>query len=576
MTTRVAFSDVSSSAPTSFASCWREQSSRGDKTAETQTDARLFRFAETETQSGLATEVVQDQVKSKHEGLTLLDHFCKLHPDRPREEWREGIARGKVTVDCDVVTNVDAPVSKDFFIEYVNVSSDKETQTTPLGPWTAPSSSSSSSSNSSRRRNQQRGDGKGGDDEGDDAYNDDDYEEYEGDEKQGESKGGEHGLLSSLSAPLRRLAKIMQKELEASSSSSAFQGYRLQDRGAAQQDDASTEAAYLQCLTVDLEKHRVLFPDWAKAKHSAGKVSRCVLSRNRERLYDVDFDDGARLQGVREEQVRLLGEPPLDARQGQGQGRSGAATSSQLREGVRVHARHVFKSTGRATGGGAGQGVTKYLPGRIVKAKAGGRFDVDCEGGAVSLQDVPQAEILVGGLSDGAVVECRRPAKQHLQATCVSWNATGSLLASSYGRTNVSGWCDAPGAVCVWSLFAKGFRPDNPDFVLDHSSCLLCVSFHPLQPSLVAAGSFSGEVVVWDLSSSSSSDSFAAPAVSPIAEHVHMEPVVGVSWVRDPAGEGFLLSSAGADGKVLFWTMQNRLAHPVLGFALSKGKTARK
>jgi WD40 repeat protein len=128
----------------------------------------------------------------------------------------------------------------------------------------------------------------------------------------------------------------------------------------------------------------------------------------------------------------------------------------------------------------------------------------------------------------------------------------------------------------VWSLFAKGFRPDNPDFVLDHSSCLLCVSFHPLQPSLVAAGSFSGEVVVWDLSSSSSSDSFTAPAVSPIAEHVHKEPVVGVSWVRDPTGEGFLLSSAGADGKVLFWTMQNRLAHPVLGFTLSKGKTSRK
>ena len=42
------------------------------------------------------------------------------------------------------------------------------------------------------------------------------------------------------------------------------------------------------------------------------------------------------------------------------------------------------------------------------------------------------------------------------------------------------------------NIFGRTFTPENPDFVLDHTSCLTCVSYHPLVPSLVAAGSFIG------------------------------------------------------------------------------------
>jgi len=116
MTTRaVMFSDVGCKSSIEFMSCW--QGSADVAEAGCQTPKELFRFSETETQSGIATQVVQDQVSGKNDGLTLLEHFCKLHPKQPREVWREGIARGKVTVDCDVITNVDAPVSTEFFIE---------------------------------------------------------------------------------------------------------------------------------------------------------------------------------------------------------------------------------------------------------------------------------------------------------------------------------------------------------------------------------------------------------------------------------------------------------------------------
>jgi len=62
-------------------------------------------------------------------------------------------------------------------------------------------------------------------------------------------------------------------------------------------------------LSVDLEKKKVVYPDWSTAKHRPGRIAKCVLTRNRERVYDVDFEDSSvRLTGVREEHIRLVGE----------------------------------------------------------------------------------------------------------------------------------------------------------------------------------------------------------------------------------------------------------------------------
>jgi WD40 repeat protein len=101
------------------------------------------------------------------------------------------------------------------------------------------------------------------------------------------------------------------------------------------------------------------------------------------------------------------------------------------------------------------------------------------------------------------------------------------------------------GAVCTWSIFNREFNPAVPDLVLDHTICIMCLRFHPTSPSLVAAGSFNGEVLVWDLNHSDS-----PIAISPIAEAGHSEPVMAVDWVRDPSSDRFLLGSVGADGKV--------------------------
>ncbi|GMF13242.1 unnamed protein product [Phytophthora lilii] len=132
-----------------------------------------------------------------------------------------------------------------------------------------------------------------------------------------------------------------------------------------------------------------------------------------------------------------------------------------------------------------------------------------------------------------------------LSCTGVSWNATGSVIAVAYGRFDHSGWCNYRSALCLWN------------------SGLMCVAFHPQNPSIVAAGSFNGEVFVWD----------TEPVdyrfySSGIGDYFHREPVTKVAWVYDIQTADYNIASVSGDGKILFWRVKDKLAFPVEGYAM--------
>ncbi|KAG8447984.1 hypothetical protein GDO86_015184 [Hymenochirus boettgeri] len=87
-----------------------------------------------------------------------------------------------------------------------------------------------------------------------------------------------------------------------------------------------------------------------------------------------------------------------------------------------------------------------------------------------------------------------------LQVTSVSWNSTGSVVACSYGRLGDGDWSTEKSYVCTWNLDRRGFLPNHPDTVIDVQSSVMCLAFHPLQPSLIAGGLYNGEVLLWDTS----------------------------------------------------------------------------
>ena len=353
------------------------------------------------------------------------------------------------------------------------------------------------------------------------------------------------------------------KELEENYSSKAFDQYEVST------SDASDEVVLWKTLSVDLEKKKVVFPDWATAKHYPGSIATCCVTRNKERLYDIDYDDGVRLTGVREEHIRWLS--TADKRNGRQNQRSNSSSgankssdgkktdrraglAARISEGMRVHAKVVFKS-----------GVEKFVPARVTKVHRGGTYDIESEGSKtehnVGIED------LMLGLEDGDIIEARRPNKVQLQCTAVSWNSTGSTLVSSYGREDIVGWCDFPGAVCTWNVFGKNFDPTNPDFTLDHNSCIMCIKCHPSQPAVIVGGSFNGEILVWDLSLPEQ-----LFAISPITEHGHKEPVLDVDWLYDPVAAEWVIASVSADGRVLLWSMSNKLLHPIKGALLTSKK----
>uniref|UniRef100_A0A8D0F0B3 Dynein 2 intermediate chain 2 n=1 Tax=Strix occidentalis caurina TaxID=311401 RepID=A0A8D0F0B3_STROC len=139
---------------------------------------------------------------------------------------------------------------------------------------------------------------------------------------------------------------------------------------------------------------------------------------------------------------------------------------------------------------------------------------------------------------------------QNLQVTSVSWNATGSVVACSYGRLEGGDWSTEKSYVCTWNLDRRGLNPQRPDLVVDVPSSVMGLAFHPSQPSLIAGGLFSGELVVWDTSRTED------PVIwrTGLTGDTHTDPVYQVTWLPDAKHRNrSRLLSVSTDGKILVW-----------------------
>jgi WD40 repeat protein len=209
-----------------------------------------------------------------------------------------------------------------------------------------------------------------------------------------------------------------------------------------------------------------------------------------------------------------------------------------------------------------------------------------------------------------------RAPQQCIPCTGVSWSSTGSVLAASLGRTDHAGWCCAgddahggPVGLALWNVF--GHRPSGavaaaaaagteagawleggsgasnaceahaapaaapsaaavdvarpPDALHETSSCLMCVACHPSAPGMVAGGTYTGEVIVWDTGRDADD---ARVGTSSVGDYYHRDPVLRVEWVYDARERGHVLLSTSGCGRVLVWSIRNKLASPIAGYLL--------
>ncbi|XP_067868221.1 WD repeat-containing protein 34 isoform X2 [Heterodontus francisci] len=145
--------------------------------------------------------------------------------------------------------------------------------------------------------------------------------------------------------------------------------------------------------------------------------------------------------------------------------------------------------------------------------------------------------------------------ERQLHVTGVSWNVTGSVIACAYGRLEDGDWNTEKSYVCSWNLDRRGLNPTRPNTVIDVSSAVMCLAFHPVEPSLIAGGLFNGEVLVWN--SCKTDDPLIAR--SGMSEDTHREPVYQVQWIQSLSRSNRIhILSSSTDGKILIWQMDGR------------------
>ncbi|XP_026885213.2 WD repeat-containing protein 34 [Electrophorus electricus] len=141
--------------------------------------------------------------------------------------------------------------------------------------------------------------------------------------------------------------------------------------------------------------------------------------------------------------------------------------------------------------------------------------------------------------------------KKGLQVTSVSWNCTGSVIACAFGRVDDGDWSTESSCVCTWNLDRRNLNPNQPDMVMDVATPVMCVSFHPKRPSLIAGGLYNGDLIIWD-TSRTQDPVLAQTGMSPDA---HREPVYEVKWVPVAHRGHLIVLSACSGGRVLLWSL---------------------
>eukprot|EP00794_Sanderia_malayensis_P005363 gene5363-6034_t len=168
-----------------------------------------------------------------------------------------------------------------------------------------------------------------------------------------------------------------------------------------------------------------------------------------------------------------------------------------------------------------------------------------------------------------------KEAEHKFEVTSISWNSRGSVIAVawydfswydllirnlrsltimtiiSYGRNDHEGWCTHRSLLCSWNIDMRNINMEKADRSLDVECCLTSVAFHPEHPPLLAAGTFTGELIIWDLSQDD--DNFITN--SSHRDETHQEPITKVFWLPNTSlrSRRYKLVSASCDGKLFLW-----------------------
>ncbi|KAH8870709.1 WD repeat-containing protein 34 [Schistosoma japonicum] len=166
-------------------------------------------------------------------------------------------------------------------------------------------------------------------------------------------------------------------------------------------------------------------------------------------------------------------------------------------------------------------------------------------------------------------------AEEHkLSATGLSWSASGALLAISYGSLYHMDWCTHNGFAALWNVTSETLIPNTPKYKYVTNTCLMCIKFHPVVPSLLAGGTFTGDLVVWNLANSNDHQLANIGGI----HGGHKDCINQICWIsynlehdlRTSNSNNIILHttiyrllSSGSDGRIICWQIDLRYSGKV-------------
>ncbi|XP_034179867.2 cytoplasmic dynein 2 intermediate chain 2 [Osmia lignaria lignaria] len=127
----------------------------------------------------------------------------------------------------------------------------------------------------------------------------------------------------------------------------------------------------------------------------------------------------------------------------------------------------------------------------------------------------------------------------------VSWSIGGGTLAVSHGIPYHETWCDHVSKIELYDQTKEGSFTDTPSKTLETNACVTTLLYHPTEPSIIAAGLFNGDVLVWNLRKS----------VTPTTVCTHGDSVSQIHWKARTINDVSLLVSSSKDGYIYLHTM---------------------
>lgn len=99
-------------------------------------------------------------------------------------------------------------------------------------------------------------------------------------------------------------------------------------------------------------------------------------------------------------------------------------------------------------------------------------------------------------------------------------------------------------------------QPDKPDHLLPSSCSVTSVAFHPSHPAILVAGTFSGEVLAWNLvNDPDGHNNLAVDVVK--GDRAHCDAVTAVAWSSDSTFPDAKCVTSSTDGTVVVWKLKD-------------------